>query len=856
MHHYSCFLLSLNENTRYMFKYSLSLVVILLLLMAGKVQSQVLSAYVYNRTPLSSGTYVQLPLGSIKAKGWLLKQLELQKEGATGHAEELYPEAENLGAASDWLGGKGSGWERVPYYVKGLVALAYTLDDASLKTKALKWINWTLDHQQENGCFGPAKMDDWWPRMPMMYAIQSYYEATGDPKVIPFFTKYFKYQLDNLDKKPLFEWSKSRAADNIELVLWLYNRTGDTFLITLAEKLKNQAYPWGTIFSNNQFYHFGDDFHTKHSVSVGQALKFPAIYAQLDQSPIYKDAWFKGIENLIRDHGQATGIASGSEFLAGRSSFQGTETCTVVEWMQSLETASRIIHDVSIGDRLEKIAFNTLPAQFSRDIKSHLYYTQPNQIQCKHGQSGFDEDYDGGVLLSPYSGMGCCRYNMHMGWPYFVKNSWAATPDRGLAVMAYAPVEVNARVGNGVPVKFSVVTNYPFEEEIRIKVDPEKPVSFSLNLRIPAWCRNPEIKINGQKQSGVKTAEFFTVDRRWDVNDELVLLLPMTVNISNQVNNSVTVERGPMVYGLKIDAKYTVRKQHPVEGFFDYEVYPASAWNYGLVLDTKNLENSIKVEKTDMPENPFEQASTPVKLRVKARKIPSWTLAYNQMHAFEVPSSPVASSEPIEEVTLTPFGSENIRLSNFPVIGVPADLSKSFNEDFSKASMHDWINYGGGWFIKDGAIQAASNKGSWGYGIHGMKAIASGKKFKDLNYEATIKLDSKGNGGIIFRITDQALGANAYKGYYLGIDAGNGTIQLGKSSGIQWEVLGTYKTQLEMGKAYKIRVAAKGSLINVYFEAKGNPVISVTDTSHAEGGIGVRAYDCLVSIDNIKVSNL
>ncbi|RZK68745.1 MAG: hypothetical protein EOO85_23675, partial [Pedobacter sp.] len=142
--------------------------------------------YDFNKAPLKQDVYVQLPLGSIKAKGWLLKQLELQRDGFTGHAEELYPEKENLGAKSDWLGGDGSSWEKVPYYVKGLVALAYTLDDVSLKAKAKKWIDYTLDHQQESGLFGPPKMNDWWPRMPFMYAAQSYYEATNDKRVIPF----------------------------------------------------------------------------------------------------------------------------------------------------------------------------------------------------------------------------------------------------------------------------------------------------------------------------------------------------------------------------------------------------------------------------------------------------------------------------------------------------------------------------------------------------------------------------------------------------------------------------------------------------------------------------------------------
>ncbi|MFD2147653.1 hypothetical protein [Mucilaginibacter antarcticus] len=172
------------------------------LLLSANSFAQTTSKYNFNRAPLKPGAYVQLPLGSIKAKGWLLKQLELQKEGFTGHAEELYPGNNDLGSNSDWLGGTGNGWEKVPYYVKGLTALAYTLNDTELKAKASKWITYTLEHQQENGLFGPPKMKDWWPRMPFMYAAQSYYEATNDARVVPFLSKYFKYELANLDTDP------------------------------------------------------------------------------------------------------------------------------------------------------------------------------------------------------------------------------------------------------------------------------------------------------------------------------------------------------------------------------------------------------------------------------------------------------------------------------------------------------------------------------------------------------------------------------------------------------------------------------------------------------------------------------
>lgn len=258
-----------------------------------------------------------------------------------------------------------------------------------------------------------------------------------------------------------------------------------------------------------------------------------------------------------------------------------------------------------------------------------------------------------------------------------------------------------------------------------------------------------------------------------------------------------------------------------------------------------------------MPENPFIQATTPVKLKISAKKIPAWTLAYNQMHALEVPASPVASSEPTEEITLTPFGSENIRISNFPVIGIPKSSGKQFKEDFSHTTLKNWLIYGGSWYIKDGAFHSASNKGSWGYGIHGSKAIASGTLFGDLSYEALIRLNSKGNAGLLFRVTDQVIGADAYDGYYLGINASSGKVELGKSVDQKWVLLASKDQKLETGKAYKVRIEAKGSSIEVYFNDKATePLISVTDTTFKSGTIGVRAYDALTTIDDLLVKEL
>ncbi|MBC7925536.1 MAG: hypothetical protein H7039_07750, partial [Bryobacteraceae bacterium] len=136
---------------------------------------------VMNRAPLVRTPYALLPLGSVKPAGWLERQLRIQADGLTGHLEEFWPD---LGPKSAWLGGSGEGWERGPYYLDGLVPLAYLLDDPKLIERSRKWLNWTLDNQRPDGSIGPVANKDWWPNFVMLKVLTQYQEATGDKRVI------------------------------------------------------------------------------------------------------------------------------------------------------------------------------------------------------------------------------------------------------------------------------------------------------------------------------------------------------------------------------------------------------------------------------------------------------------------------------------------------------------------------------------------------------------------------------------------------------------------------------------------------------------------------------------------------
>lgn len=634
--------------------------------------------YVSNQGELLEEELNMLPMGAIEAAGWLKEQLLLQKNGLTG-AMEYY---DNYGPNSGWLGGTGDNWEKDPYYVRGLVALAYVLNDTELKQKAQKWIDWSIGSQREDGYFGPSSNNDWWPRMPMLMAIRDYYEATelaGNPdsRVIPFMEKYFRYEAANLPGRPLESWAKARGGDNLETVYWLYNRVynpsdpaASKWLLDLATLIRNQTMDWTNLFTNTTA--------REHVVNTSQALKMPIVYYQQSKSAADRDALEKGLLNISIDHGRIDELPNADEAARDNKPTRGTELCGIVENMLSTEIAMEITGEAWLGDHLEKVAYNSLPAAYAPDYLGHVYYISQNQVLATGGNHEFDCDHGDDLAFGAPAGFECCFPNNHMGWPKFVQNMWMATKEGGLAVVAYGPNKVTAKVADRKTAVFTQDTTYPFDDAIMLDYSGEK-ATFPLKLRIPSWCKNPVIKVNGVALTGVVNGEFFTVTRPWTSGDRVEITFPMTIETSTWYNDSVAVERGPLIYSLKIEEDWRSltgndfrdEKSTPKGGLLNREVYPLSDWNYGLIVDEENPESSFTVEERGVTTNqPYSLDGAPIVLKAKGQLIPEWTLDGNLVGPTPFGRTPYDASL-VKDIELVPFGSARLRITQFPKIGEP-----------------------------------------------------------------------------------------------------------------------------------------------------------------------------------------
>jgi len=644
--------------------------------------------YVANRAPLAPSAFIPLPIGAVQPRGWLQEMLRRQHDGLGGHLGEISIWLDKEDNA--WLNANGRGkhgWEEVPYWLRGFIQLAYLSNDPKMIAEAETWIHGAMNSQRPNGDFGPdQKFDDdgsrdLWANMLMMFCLETYYEHSNDPRVIDLLTKYFKYELTVPDDKFLTHyWQKVRGGDNLYSVYWLYNRTGDPFLLELAGKIHRCTANW----------EMKNDLPNWHNVNVAECFREPAEHFLQTHDRAELQATYANFNEVRQRFGQVPGGLFGADENC-RPGYadprQAVETCGMVEQMFSDELLTQISGDAFWADNCENVAFNTYPAALTPDMRALRYLTAPNLVvsDSKDHSPGLQ---NGGpfLMMNPFSSR-CCQHNFSMGWPYFNKHLWLATPDNGLCASVYSPCEVTAQAGDGTQVSFTESTHYPFADTINLAFHAGSAVTFPLYLRIPGWCAAVTVTVNGKSLSVTPTAsQYVRLARQWKDGDTIALRLPMKVLVHPWPANHdcVSVNYGPLTFSLKIGERYqqndstrTAMDDSAWQASADptqwpsFEIMPTTPWNYALVVNPDRPNKFFRVKKLAWPADdyPFTPDSAPLALEAKGRLVPQWTLDKYGLCSVLQPS-PVFTDEPQTKITLIPMGAARLRISAFPVASV------------------------------------------------------------------------------------------------------------------------------------------------------------------------------------------
>ncbi len=609
---------------------------------------------------VSKRALVPFTHGEVKPAGWLLGQLRIQAQGLSGNLDKVWPDIRD----SRWIGGDRDGWERVPYWLDGFIPLAYLLDDDDLKARAKRYVDGILDRQEDDGWICPCPKEqrgayDMWALILILKVLAMYGDLSGDERIQPAVEAALKNFGAHIRHNTIFDWAATRWYEALIPIFWLYERTGEPWLIELAHRLQAEGVDYKKIFDpylDQEPYPYWT-FLT-HVVNLGMALKQEGLVSRMSGGDA--DAFaLKMHETLLKYHGMAVGHFTGDECVSGDSPVQGSELCSVVEAMYSFEELLAVGGNPHWGDACERLAFNALPATNSPDMWTHQYVQMTNQVRCSRLPEGhvvFRTNGPEAHVFGLEPNYGCCTANFNQGWPKFAMATFMKT-ENGVASALIAPSSVTFKQGDA-DVCVTLETDYPFRACAKYTVTASAPVEMELSLRIPGFAKSATV----DGQPAVPGA-FHTITKTWSGTTSVDVQFRFEAELVDRPRDMRALWRGPLLYSVAIEEEWKrveyehngVERKYP---YCDYAISPKSAWNYGFAGD------SFEAQEKPVGDCPFSPDGAPVEIMAQLAEI-DWPEQHGICAVEPQSRKPLGAAR---AVRMIPYGCTNLRMTEMPVV--------------------------------------------------------------------------------------------------------------------------------------------------------------------------------------------
>ncbi|MBQ9545327.1 MAG: glycoside hydrolase family 127 protein [Clostridia bacterium] len=613
---------------------------------------------------MENNSYKQFELNQIKPTGWLKKQLEIQAKGLSGNLHKVWPDVRD----SAWIGGdrESAENERTPYWLDGAIPLAYLVGDAGFIEEVTGYVEAIIDNQKPSGWICPAdenvnEKTDLWSSFLIGKVLSQYVVFTGDERAYGALKKLMKrlYGILSDGSLKLRNWGKSRWFEALVPLYFISRREKEPWVKPFARILKKQGEDWASLTERWKRPLNTWTFQT-HIVNIAMMIKYDALYCAITGEKSSEPE--KALWDLLSEYnGTAVGTLTGDECLSGIGADHGTELCSVVELMYSFETLFALTGDPVWADRLEKVAFNALPATLSDDMWSHQYDQTVNQISCINipGRKFFRTNANDAGMFGLEPHYGCCTANFSQGWPKFAENAFLRS-EKGVVVPVIMPAELDTEI-DGVPVKISCKTEYPFRFSALYTVRAKKKVRFELKIRVPEFARS--LKIDGKK---MPKSRWIVIDGVFEGASEIEIAFEDTPRLVSRPGGMKVAEYGPLVFCLPLKERWE-RIEYEKDGverkfpYCDWSVTTKDEWRYGFAGGELEV-----VEKKGDPV-PFSSKKPRIALKTKLERV-DWEFydGYENIAA-RYPVSNASLGEE-KEAELAPYGCAKLRMTEMPKV--------------------------------------------------------------------------------------------------------------------------------------------------------------------------------------------
>ncbi|HVZ29602.1 MAG TPA: beta-L-arabinofuranosidase domain-containing protein [Asticcacaulis sp.] len=632
------------------------------------------------------GAYRELPVGAVKPKGWIKAWLQRQADGLSGHPETMeYPYNTCLFAGTiPWKPEKhGENWwpyEQSAYFIDGATRLSALVDVPNVKAISRKSLSYAILNAAP-GKLGPSTWA--WPNTIFGRALMAYDQDSGEAGAV----KALRTSLSTETS------AAGRDGFVAEQWLYLYSKTGEPALLEQARRLY-ASYFLDNPKSFSNVAKLNDAAPLKeHGVTAAEQLKLAPLYYLHSGDKQALELARTGYDKVVRENMMPDGGMVSSESL-GMPAFNSLhETCDLVDWSWGMGYMLMASGEGRWGDAVEKVTFNALPGALTKDFRQVQYFSSPNQVLASN--TACPRIAPTRMSYRPAHDTPCCPGNVGRAMPNYVTRMWMTTAaEDGLAATLYGPCEVKARLGNRV-VTITETTDYPFRDTIRFDIGLRGSAAFALHLRIPRWCEGARIRINGADSDVDCTPDTFAeVRRTFRDGDRIELTLPMRVTPRTWYNGAAAnIERGPLVYALKIEEKpvvwskdlaavQAVLHDRVLNGFPAIEFFPNGEWRYGIDAAALTDTVSFTVAEAPMTDNPFVPGAAPVSISVPVRPLPDWQADWKPLPnqpigdfktaPKNIAALPEAAQMQTREapvtMTFVPLGATHLRLTTLPIL--------------------------------------------------------------------------------------------------------------------------------------------------------------------------------------------